>query len=329
MAFVDGPHDVKEGCVQRATDEKLLASCRGRGASRDQRSWPNEVRGLRILRVIMSDGELISRRTRREFQEHLVGFVLRQIDGYFQDEGFSPGPDDPNVGGQRRSLVASYYTGIDWRSPRQVRRVLNVYQHILVDTLPEYRQKLLDYLRLDGYTVDDECRITGGLSSTATDLPVGALSDPSAIREHMTRINDSMDRDPAAAISGAKALIESTTKLVLKELFVKYDAKADVPELVKLAQKALMLHSSQVAPTAKGAESIKRILSNLSQLAVGVAELRNEYGPDHGRSTATVGLGHRQVHLAVGSASVYCRLLLETLEDPKAPWKRHESSGPT
>jgi hypothetical protein len=108
---------------------------------------------------------------------------------------------------------------------------------------------------------------------------------------------------------------------VLDELGQEYDAKADIPELVKLAQKALRLHPSQVAPTAKGAETTKRILSNLSQLAVGVAELRNEYGPDHGRTAPVVGLGHRQVHLAVGSAAVYCRLLLETLEDPKAPWK--------
>jgi hypothetical protein len=137
----------------------------------------------------------------------------------------------------------------------------------------------------------------------------------------MERITATMDSDPAAAISGAKALIESTTKLVLDELGQEYDAKADIPELVKLAQKALRLHPSQVAPTAKGAETTKRILSNLSQLAVGVAELRNEYGPDHGRTAPVVGLGHRQVHLAVGSAAVYCRLLLETLEDPKAPWK--------
>lgn len=255
-----------------------------------------------------------------------MGSVLRQIDGYFQDEGFVPGPEDPNVGGARRSLVASYYAEIDWHSPRQVRKVLNVYQSILLDTDPEYRQKLLDGLRADGYTVEEDCRITGGPSGYAPDLPLTMLSDPSAIREHMQRINDSMDRDPAAAISGAKALIESTAKLVLDELGKEYEPKADVPELVKLAQKALMLHPSQVAPTAKGAETVKRILSNLSQLAVGVAELRNEYGPDHGRSTATVGLGHRQVHLAVGAASTYCRLLLETLEDPKAPWKSRKAT---
>lgn len=305
------------------TSDAALIGRRGRYRERAECPHGSSNRAcLRILGVTMSDGELISRRARREFQEHLVGFVLREIEGYFQDEGFVAGPVDPNVSGQRRSLVASFYAEIDWHSPRQVRRVLNVYQHILVDTLPEHRQKLIDYLRLDGYDVDDDCRITGGSTGTAPDLPVGGLSDPSAIREHMARINDSMDRDPAAAISGAKALIESTTKLVLDELGVNYDAKADVPELVKLAQKALMLHPSQVAPTTKGAEAIKRILSNLSQIAIGVAELRNEYGPDHGRSTAIVGLGHRQVHLAVGSASVYCRLLLETLEDPKAPWKK-------
>lgn len=265
--------------------------------------------------------ELVSRRTRREFQEHLVGWVLRNIRGFFEDEHFIPGPEVPGVSGERRGLVASYYTEIDWRNPRQVRRFLNVMQTVLMDTLPEFREKLKTSLRLDGYTVDDDCRIQGGPIGNAPELPVGALTDPSAIWEHMERINNTMDTDPASAISGAKALIESTAKLVLDELGQTYDPKADVPELVKLGQKALRLHPSQVAPTTKGAESTVRILSNLSQLAIGVAELRNEYGPDHGRSAPIVGLGHRQVHLAVGAASVYCRLLLETLADPNAPWK--------
>jgi hypothetical protein len=153
-----------------------------------------------------------------------------------------------------------------------------------------------------------------------------ALTDPSAIREHMERVASTMDSDPAAAISAAKALIESTTKLVLKELGEEFDSKADVAQLVNAAQKALKLHPSQLAPSAKGAKIVQRILSNLSQLTIGVVELRNEYGVDHGRTQSVRGLGHRQVHLAVGAANVYCRLLLETLEDPKAPW-RHSESG--
>ncbi|MGH9292450.1 MAG: abortive infection family protein [Acidimicrobiales bacterium] len=48
-------------------------------------------------------------------------------------------------------------------------------------------------------------------------------------------------------------------------------------------------------------------------MAIGVAKLRNEYGPDHGRSRPTRGLGARHAHLAVGCAATYCRMLLETL----------------
>lgn len=113
--------------------------------------------------------------------------------------------------------------------------------------------------------------------------------------------------------SGAKALIEATTKLVLSELGEPYDEKADVPVLVKAAQKALALHPESLAPTKPGAEITKRILSNLSQLAIGVAELRNQYGADHGRTSPVLGLRPRHAHLAVGAAATYCRMLLETL----------------
>ena len=89
-------------------------------------------------------------------------------------------------------------------------------------------------------------------------------------------------------------------------------------------QKALRLHPATLAPTGRGSETVRRILSNLSQVAVGVAELRNEYGPDHGRTQVTV-LSPRHAHLAVGCASTYARMLLETLDDPGAPWRRSTS----
>jgi hypothetical protein len=97
-----------------------------------------------------------------------------------------------------------------------------------------------------------------------------------------------------------------------------------VPALVKAAQKALRLHPATLAPTGRGSETVRRILSNLSQVAVGVAELRNEYGPDHGCTQVTV-LSPRHAHLAVGCASTYARMLLETLDDPGAPWRRSTS----
>ena len=117
-------------------------------------------------------------------------------------------------------------------------------------------------------------------------------------------------------------MIEATTKLVLIELGEPVDEKADLTALVNAAQNALKLHPATVAPTAAGRETVIRILSNLSQLAIGVAELRNEYGPDHGRSRPTIGLGPRHAHLAVGSASTYVRMLLETLEARRAAENR-------
>lgn len=150
------------------------------------------------------------------------------------------------------------------------------------------------------------------------DLPLEHLRDASAIIEHFERLERVGGNDPALAISSAKALIEATTKHVLDELEEAYDERADVPALVRGVQTALKLHPTTIASTAKGGETIVRILSNLPQVAVGVAELRNEYGPDHGRTRSTAGLRPRHAHLAVGAATTYCRLLLETLADRRA-----------
>jgi hypothetical protein len=161
--------------------------------------------------------------------------------------------------------------------------------------------------------VDHHGVIRGGSAAALGELPLEALSDAGAIFEHLDRITEATDRDPVLAISGAKALIEATTKLTLHELGEDVDERSDLPALIKRAQKALGLHPEVLAPDAKGADVIKRTLSGLSQIAVSVAELRNLYGPDHGRSRPVSGLGPRHAHLAVGAAAVYCRMLLETL----------------
>jgi hypothetical protein len=124
--------------------------------------------------------------------------------------------------------------------------------------------------------------------------------------------------DPPLAISSARALVEATCKHVLEELEESYDDKADLPALVKAVQKALKVHPDTIAPTAKGRDTIVRTLSNLSQVAIGLAELRNEYGPDHGRTRSTSGMRPRHAHLAIGAAQTYCRFLLETLRDRRS-----------
>lgn len=235
----------------------------------------------------------------------------------FEDEGIGPAAGNTHDwygAGQRRGTFDRYTATIDWSDPHQVRRVLNVLEEILRWPPDEdYRENLFRHLRRDGFAVDSEGRIRGHSAAALTEIPLEHLTDASSIYEHLDRIAASTDTDPGVAISGAKALIEATTKLVLSELRVHYDERDDVPALVKAVQKALALHPESLAPTKPGADIAKRILSNLSQLAIGVAELRNQYGPDHGRTTAMVGLRPRHAHLAVGAAATYCRMLLETL----------------
>lgn len=124
-------------------------------------------------------------------------------------------------------------------------------------------------------------------------------------------------------MGSAKELIESTAKAVLSERGVVVDEKANLPALVKDAQQALGLHPSSTTPGPDGNDAVKRILGGLSSVAIGVGELRNrEYGTGHGVAGVRVGLRPRHAHLAVNAATTWCQLMLNTLADPEAPWRR-------
>ncbi|MDA8385157.1 MAG: abortive infection family protein [Actinomycetota bacterium] len=278
--------------------------------------------------------DLVHPRTRTAFRETCSDHaVVRQICQAFENEGFDPAPEGTAPGdgwygpGQRRGTFDRYSSRIDWTDPNQVRRVLNVFEEILTwlddkdEDTAKRKEQLSRHLARDGYEIDEAGRIRSSTLVTSS-LDLSGLREPDAILEHLERMSGAMDTDPSLAISGAKALIEATTKTVLDELQESYDDRADVPALVKAAQKALQLHPELLASTTKGVESIKRVLSGLSQIAVSIAELRNEYGTDHGRSRPTTGLGPCHAHLAVGAATTYCRMLLETLAARRAAAQR-------
>ena len=130
--------------------------------------------------------------------------------------------------------------------------------------------------------------------------------------QQIKRIEESTEQDPSLAIGSAKELIETCCKTILKERMVSFDEKAELPKLVKAAMKELNLLPDNIPSQSKGAETIKRILSNLSSVTQGVAELRNLYGTGHGRSSNLKGLSSRHAKLAVGAASTLVVFLFET-----------------
>ncbi len=285
--------------------------------------------------------ELLSRRVLRTFEDVCAGWgTIARIARALEDEGLTATASDDRAPETRRGTFADYTAGCDLADPGQVQRLLRAFETILSwvpeteevyppgspffsdakPTLQEHSERrwIRKDLARDGYDIDGHGRIIPTAMSALAQLPLEDLRDPLAIREHLDRLGGAAASDPPLAISSAKSLVEATCKLVLEELGEVYDDRADAPALARAVQKALKVHPDEIAPTAKGRETIVRTLSNLSQLVTGLAELRNEYGPDHGRTRSSSGLRGRHAYLAVGAAQTFCRFLLETLRDQRA-----------
>lgn len=264
--------------------------------------------------------ELISKKTRYEFREWLVSWTLQTIGDLFDnhDVKLISLPEDKLPSGQRRSLVERYYASIDWSNPRDVRRILNIYQDILIE-IPsaeeEVKQKLIRCLKKDGYTYEGERIVSPALDIRLVETISMIGLDTEHLHVHIDRINASVELDPSLAIGSTKELIEATIKTILDKCRVEYDdRKDDIPKLLKLVQQVLELVPDEVDNSKKGAEVIRKVLNNLGSIAVGVAELRNLYGSGHGRGQKYQGLTSRHAKLVVGSGATLCAFLLETYE---------------
>jgi hypothetical protein len=273
----------------------------------------------------MTPRVLISPAVRRYFRDVASGWsTLREIGNLWQDEGFKPSGQPNDEQGERRGLWREYEDSINWTDPAHMTRVLRVYESLLTSVDQQQLQHCRQVLDRNGFTLAASGRITPMSGHPAT-LPssLSIIRDPSLILDSFDRITRALPDDPAQAIGSAKELIEATAKTVLNELGVPFDDKtAKLPGLVDAAQRALHLHPSMAAPGPDGTNAVKRILGGLTNIAVGLAELRNEgYGTGHAPATPRVGLHPRHAHFAVGAARTWCHLVLDTLADSSAPWR--------
>ena len=143
------------------------------------------------------------------------------------------------------------------------------------------------------------------------------LLDANHLAKQIQRMKDSVETDPSLAIGTAKELIETCCKTILAKREVEIPAKPDIPTLTKATFKELNLVPEEIQKSAKGADAVKRLLSNLSTIAHNLAELRSLYGTGHGQHGSTSGLTTRHAKLAVGAASTLAVFLFETHEQTK------------
>lgn len=268
--------------------------------------------------------DLVSKKTRLELREYFVARTLREIAFEFDAAGIEADfSHEPGIGGQRRTLVEQYYHTIDWEKLSDVRKFVAVYESVL-NTVEELEQQGQDWaaktfrtlkklIERDGFVYQE-----GQLATSAKNHGLEQITeavrglDLPELQRQVQRMQAAVESDPALAIGTAKELVESTCKTILEARQIKFPDDSDIGQLVKETRKTLGLIPESVPNAAKGAESIRRILSNLGNVAQGLGELRNLYGTGHGKGGGTRGLGPRHARLAVGAAATLTTFLFET-----------------
>ncbi len=274
--------------------------------------------------------DLISPKTRQRFREYFVTTSLSRIDDAFGPAGVRCDEEfDPTVGGRRRRRVEQYYKTLNLALHADVRKLLAVYEHVLDELEDQIRRgnqplqrtfdDLLRCIERDGFSWKGGQLVPSGALTGVRDIQaaVAGLDAPELARQ-LNRLRDSIDQDPALAIGTAKEMLETTCKTILEDLRVPIYPTWDVAALLRETRKQLRLLPEDVPESAKGADIIRRLLSNLGQLGVGLSELRNLYGSGHGRSANTKGLSERHARLAVGAVATVVQFLFETHRERKS-----------
>lgn len=271
---------------------------------------------------------VFSKKVLRLLSDELTETVLRDIDVLFENNDVMLGPPQPDDGDPsvRRERMRSHLGTLNLSDPSDAAKLARVFSDLMHDIAHRgsdfHKDKWLRILRADGFNVDEstwEVSDPGRTEVRFTPEALGAITDASVILDHLGRLGDKVNTDPRSAVSTAKALIESTAKLVITSRGLEYSKNARVPALVNAAQESLGLD-------AKGAgeeePALRKVLQSLATLAQGVAEIRNKVGVDHGAESVPNWVRPRHARLVVGAAQVWCQLMLETLADPDAPWRR-------
>lgn len=183
-------------------------------------------------------------------------------------------------------------------------------------------EELVDYAAVLSTSADDkqlieECReIANRLQGHRANLShLKKTIEPlnsAYIAKQIHRMELAVEDDPDLAIGTAKELIETCCKSILEERGRGIAGSPDIPTLTKATFKELDLVPESVSEASRGKDTVKRILSNLSTIGNGLAELRGLYGTGHGKEHRASGLEARHAKMAVGAAATLVTFLFET-----------------
>jgi hypothetical protein len=136
--------------------------------------------------------------------------------------------------------------------------------------------------------------------------------DAKYLAQQIQRIKGAVESDPELAIGTSKELVETCCRTILNKRGATIPDNPDIAVLTKATLKELNLVPESVPEGAKGAETTKRMLSNLATIGQGLAELRNTWGTGHGKDGASKDIPPRFARLSVNAAIALTTFLFET-----------------
>ncbi len=265
--------------------------------------------------------DLISKTTRNEFREILVGYVLREIEITFDAGGLTSRANyQPTVGGQRRGLVEAYYANITFSSISDVKKLLAVYEEIIENlTQAAERQPnenhsatinaLLRRMERDGFRYQDGHFVSEALNLAIVHAPSLVRLTDESIQEHVEKArHKSADGDAAGAIANVYTLFEEFLKQLLRKTGTAFnESEGDIRALYKLVAIPLNL-----VPKNDSLEThLKTILEGLQRQISGLFEVANKASDRHARRYNPA---PHHAKLAVNVAFTLCEFLLESYE---------------
>ncbi len=134
------------------------------------------------------------------------------------------------------------------------------------------------------------------------------------IAQQIKRLQEAAAADTELAIGTAKEFLESICKTILTERGAPPSKNEDLPALVRATVKSLAIVPPELSSQVQSEKTVTVLLNNLGSIGHQLAELRNQFGTGHGRSTDHVGLPARHAKLAIGAAATLAVFLYESHE---------------
>lgn len=131
--------------------------------------------------------------------------------------------------------------------------------------------------------------------------------DLPAVHAEFDRALTNVEGDPAAAVTAACSILESTCRAYIAEGRLPLPVDQSLHPLWKVVQGHL-----ELSPAAAHDADLKRMLGGLASVVDGVGAFRTHAGSAHGRDSRSVPIEPRHARLAVHAAHTVVAFVLET-----------------